>query len=103
MKVDGFDWDSGNAFKNESKHGLSQEVIEAFFQSEIWVAPDAKHSTAEERFLALGKSAAGKPIIVAFTIRVRDGAKLIRPISARHMHAKEARKYEQAFAKNEKR
>lgn len=31
-----------------------------------------------------------------------EGRNLIRPISARYMHKKEARKYEEAFAKNEK-
>ena len=31
VKVDGFDWDSGNSFKNEAKHGISRETVEAFF------------------------------------------------------------------------
>lgn len=26
MKVDGFDWNRGNLFKNEAKHGLSREA-----------------------------------------------------------------------------
>lgn len=102
MKVDGFDWDSGNLLKNEAKHGLSHEIIETFFGGKIWVGPDPKHSAAEERFLAIGKGPSGQPMIVAFTFRERAGKKLIRPISARHMHARETRKYEQAFAKNEK-
>lgn len=102
MKIDGFDWDSGNLMKNEAKHGLTRDAIEAFFGGKVGVAPDPKHSTAEDRFLAIGRGPSGKPMIVAFTFRTRDGSKLIRPISARFMHAKEARKYEQAFAKNEK-
>lgn len=102
MKVDGFDWDSGNRFKNEAKHGLTREVIEQFFHRKIWVAPDVKHSGTEERFLAIGTDENGKPMIVAFTFRTNAGLRLIRPISARYMHAKEARRYEQAFAKDEK-
>lgn len=41
-------------------------------------------------------------MFVAFTLRVKAGLRLIRPISARYMHAKEAKRYEEAFAKNEK-
>jgi len=32
MRIDGFDWDSGNLMKNEPKHGLTHSMIEAFFR-----------------------------------------------------------------------
>ncbi len=100
-KIDGFDWDSGNLFKNEEKHGLSREVIEAFFTQEIWISPDPKHSEAEDRFLAIGREPSSqRPMIVVFTFRQKSEDCLIRPISARFMHLKEARKYDQAFTKN---
>jgi hypothetical protein len=102
MQVAGFDWDHGNLFKNESKHGLSREVIETFFYGKIWVAPDLKHSSSEDRFLAIGTANNGRPVVVAFTFREKDGAKLIRPISARYMHLKEMKRYEQAFTEDEK-
>jgi uncharacterized DUF497 family protein len=102
MKVDGFDWNSSNTFKNETKHGISRELIESFFEGRIWVAPDVKHSHSEDRFLAIGSDPNGRPMIVAFTFRTKGGLKLIRAISARYMHAKEAKKYEQAFTKDEK-
>ena len=102
MEVDGFDWDAGNLFKNESKHGISREVIEELFSGTVRVAPDPKHSTDEDRYLALGREKNGRPIIVAFTFRTRHGLRLIRPISARFMHMKEVRKYEQAFTEDEK-
>jgi uncharacterized protein len=101
VKVDGFDWDSGNLLKSEAKHGLTKEVIEAVFLGKIRVGPAPKHSSLEERFLALGNDFSGRCVVVAFTFRIRAGARLIRPISARYMHAKEVRKYEQTFAKNE--
>lgn len=101
MKIERFDWDSGNSFKNEAKHGLTREAIEAFFQGRVFVAPDPKHSTLEERFLAIGRGPEKRLMIVAFTIRYREGARLIRPISARFMHQKEARRYEEAFAQDE--
>lgn len=102
VKVDGFDWDSGNTFKNEAKHGISRETVEAFFGREVRVAPDPKHSRTEDRFLALGRGPGERPMIVAFTFRATRGLKLIRPISARFMHAREIAKYDQAFAKDEK-
>ncbi|NJL83091.1 MAG: BrnT family toxin [Chloroflexaceae bacterium] len=76
------------------KHGVSlQEIEEFFFQTRLYVAPDIKHSQDEERFLAVGRSSAGKPMFVVFTLRNH----LIRPISARYMHQKEAKQYEQIF------
>ena len=101
MKVDAFDWDSGNSFKNEAKHGISRETVEAFFGRNVRVAPDPKHSKTEDRFLAIGRSPGERPVIVAFTVRTARGLKLIRPISARFMHAREIAKYDQAFAKDE--
>lgn len=63
------------------------------------VAPDVAHSVAEQHFIAVGRipageEGAGRAAFVAFTIRQVDGARLIRPISARFMHAKEVRRYE---------
>jgi uncharacterized DUF497 family protein len=101
VKVDGFDWDSGNLLKNEAKHGITKDMIETFFHGKVRVGPDPKHSNLEERFLAVGKEPSGRFLIVAFTFRLREGKKLIRPISARYMHASEVRKYDQAFAENE--
>ena len=104
MKVDGFDWDSGNSMKNERKHGISQKSIELFFQKQPWVGPDMKHSDAEDRFLAIGKDGAEQHMIVAFTFRIdKKNKKLIRPISARYMHQKEVLKYEQASTTHENR
>lgn len=102
VKIDGFDWDAGNLFKNEAKHGLTKDVIENIFFGRLRVGPDPKHSSKEERFLALGRNESERFVIVAFTFRFREGKKLIRPISARYMHAKEVKKYEQAFAEDEK-
>ena len=99
MKFEGFNWDTGNIDKCQ-KHGLTQEEIEYFFQQKkIYVAPDIKHSTIEERFLAIGKGSENKLIVVAFTFRNQSGKKLIRPISARFMNKKEVQKYEKEIEK----
>lgn len=99
MRIDGFDWDSGNILKNLLKHGLSKSTVEDFFKNGPWIGPDLKHSDEETRFIAVGYHRNGKPMVVAFTIRVSYGAKLIRPISARKLEKHEVRKYEEAFTK----
>ena len=93
MLVEGFDWDAGNRDKC-GKHGLTIEEIEALFLGPIRVAPDIRHSAAEQRLIAVGRVGSGRPVFVAFTLRRIDGRTLIRPISARYMHAEEARRYE---------
>lgn len=94
---DGFDWDAGNAEKCR-KHGCSPEDIEFVLRRPLLVAADPAHSQVEVRYAAVGRSPAGRPMKIIFTIRVRDGRTLARPISARYMHAKEIAAYEQALA-----
>jgi len=95
QRISGFDWDAGNARKSEDKHAVSQaEAEQLFFRKPLWLAVDMKHSQHEERFHALGQSAAGRLLHVTFTLR-EDGTK-IRIISARDMSRRERRLYEQA-------
>jgi len=93
--VVGFDWDAGNARKNE-KHGVTQaEAEEVFLHRPLVVAPDAAHRAAGElRFHALGETRQGRRLHLTFTLR-RNGT-LIRVISARDMHRKERAIYEKA-------
>ena len=91
--IAGFDWDEGNRAKC-LKHGVSIAEIEALLRSEPHVAPDPRHSAAEDRFIAVGRNAQGRALFVCFTFRTRDGKRLIRPVSARYMHKKEAETYE---------
>ena len=102
-RIDGFDWDSGNSKKIKT-HGLSREDIEVFFQQKsVYVTPDIKHSEKEERYLAVGLSSKGRPMMVIFTFRENEGNRLIRPITARYMHDKEVKRYEEESSKIEKR
>ncbi len=94
-----FDWDSGNSGKC-LKHGLGVDEIEAAFRSGALIAPDSKHSDKEQRYIAIARNAAGRPMFVAFTHRQRDGVTLVRPVSARYMHEKEVQKYE-AYSKTQ--
>ncbi len=93
--IRGFDWDEGNREKCQ-KHGVSLAEIEALLATPgLPVGPDVKHSVGETRFVAMGRNEAKRPLFVVFTFRARGGALLLRPLSARYMHAKEAARYEQ--------
>jgi uncharacterized DUF497 family protein len=100
--VAGFDWDAGNQTKCQ-KHGVSIAEIEALFMGGPLVAPTPKRSATEDRMIAVGRTASGRPLFVAFTLRSAAHGRLIRAISARFMHAKETRAYEQAIAATEDR
>ena len=86
-RIVGFEWDAGNARKNE-KHGVAQsEAEQVFFDQHLLVVADPGHFAGEPRFHALGVTLAGRRLHVTFTLRV-DGTR-IRVISARDMHRKE--------------
>lgn len=95
--VAGFDWDRGNREKCQ-KHGVSIVVIERLFHGPLGVLPDPEHSDREERFKAIGRTEDGRGVLIVFTLRICDGATLIRPISARYMRAKEIDYYEKEVA-----
>jgi uncharacterized DUF497 family protein len=91
-RVTGFDWDAGNARKNE-RHGVTQfEAEDLFFDPRLLIAPDPRHSEQEARFHALGETSVGRRLHVTFTLR-SEGTR-IRVISAREMHRKERAVYE---------
>jgi len=93
--ITGFDWDKGNARKNE-KHGVAQvEVEQAFHNAPLIVALDTKHSQQEDRHHALGRTDTGRRLHITFTLRANQT--LIRPISARDMSVKEKAIYEEAL------
>ncbi|MFA4917973.1 MAG: BrnT family toxin [Thermodesulfovibrionales bacterium] len=97
-KVEGFDWDTGNARKND-KHNVTQAEAEQVFLNEpLFITPDEKHSGSERRYRALGETAIGRQLTVIFTLR-QAGA-LVRVISARNMNAKERKLYEQEIKSN---
>lgn len=90
--VGGFDWDDGNWPKCGS-HGVSREEIEFVLREGPLVLPD-RTGAAEVRYNAVGKNSAGRNVFIVFTLRVREGLYLMRPIGARYMHGKEIATYE---------
>jgi uncharacterized protein len=97
-RIVGFDWDAGNARKNE-KHGVTQaEIEQIFFRQPLIIAPDPGQSAIESRYHALGRTDQERWLHVTFTLR--GGGVLIRPISARTMHRKERPIYAATFKAN---
>jgi uncharacterized protein len=84
-----FDGDDGNTAKC-AKHGVARIEVESVFHLDPDISPDPLHSLSEDRFIAIGRNLAGRNVFVAFCLR--DGK--VRPISARYMHMKEVRRYE---------
>ena len=93
-QIIGFNWDGGNARKNE-KHGVSMaEAEQVFFNAPLLLLEDSAHSQKEPRFHALGKTNEGRALHITFTLG--QSGLLIRVISARDMHRKERAIHEQA-------
>jgi uncharacterized DUF497 family protein len=93
----GFDWDKGNRGKCQ-KHSVSIVEIEDVFTRGPRIAPDPGHSADEDRLIAAGRTSAGRPVFVAFTMRTKNKRRLIRPVTARYMHAREIAAYEKESA-----
>jgi uncharacterized DUF497 family protein len=90
--VTGFEWDIGNRGKN-AKHGVEDGEAEQLFLSEpLLVLADPRHSRAEQRYHALGRTMSGRLLHVTFTLR--SNRTKLRVISARDMHRKERAVYE---------
>ena len=94
-QIAGFDWDDGNRRKSADKHDVSQAEAESvFFNDPLIVVEHSKHSEAEPRFNALGKTTQNRLLHITFTLR--QNGTMVRVISARDMYRKERKAYEQA-------
>jgi len=100
LPVSGFDWDAGNRAKCQD-HGVSIEEIEALF------ARGPPHCARSKTLGGRGPSncgrdnSSGRPLFVAFTLRTSNGRRLVRPVTARYMHAREIAAYEKAATQGE--
>jgi len=91
LQCTGFHWDEGNINKNLYRHNVENwECEQIYFNEPLIIFDDPKHSYAEKRWAAFGKTDAGRMLTVIFT--KRDS--LIRVISARDMKRKERIFYE---------
>jgi uncharacterized protein len=94
-QITGFEWDDGKVRKSVDKHDVSQAEAESiFFNDPLVVVEDTKHSDRERRLNALGRTAQNRLLHVTSTLR--QNGTTVRVISARDMHRKERKFYEQA-------
>ena len=91
MQLDGFEWDDDKAASNEAKHGVTFEESATVFVHDPGLRQefDPDHSDDEDRYLAVGWSAAGKLLVVSFT----DRGHRIRIVSARQLNRREEVEY----------
>ena len=88
-----FEWDKGNIDKSFLKHKISpNQAEEMFFDEDLKILKDIKHSQKEKRLIALGKTFSNIKLFVVFTVRRQK----IRIISARPMDKKERSYYEKS-------
>ena len=76
-------------------HGMSKAEIEEVLSGEPAVLADGLDTLVEVRFNAVGCNSGGRYLLIVFTLRGENDDRVIRPISARYMHAKEVERYEQ--------
>ncbi len=87
-----FEWDRSKAAINLKKHQVSfDEAKTVFFDDFAVQFFDEEHSSDEDRFIMLGMSSGAKLLVVCHC--EREGAEVIRIISARKATTREASFY----------
>ncbi|HTS17550.1 MAG TPA: BrnT family toxin [Verrucomicrobiae bacterium] len=87
-----FEWDPHKAERNRRKHGVSFHEAATIFGDPMAVTyHDPDHSVAEDRFVTVGTSRAGRVLIVAHT----DRGDNVRIVSARKTTRRERKHYEE--------
>ena len=86
-----FRWDSNKDRANRRKHGVSfEEATTVFGDALAMTIPDPDHSVGEERWTTLGRTSAGRLVVVNHT---EDGD-IVRIFSAREATTHERKRYE---------
>jgi len=87
-----FEWDPGKARENRRKHRVSFAEAASVFGDPLAITyPDPDHSIAEQRFITIGLSSAGRVLIVAHADRNEN----VRIISASKTTQRERKHYEE--------
>ena len=94
-----FEWDAAKAMSNEHKHDIRFSLaLSVFRDPRIQTMFDEDHSTAEERWIALGMAATGVLLVVVYTWNEVDRENVnVRIISARKATSVEQSAYEDSL------
>lgn len=94
MRTLRFEWDETKNRRNRQKHGIWFEEAQSVFDDpHARLFFDDVHSEKEDRFLLLGISHAGRPLVVVHCLRQAQA--VVRIISARKATHREAKTYEE--------
>jgi uncharacterized DUF497 family protein len=85
--IQGFDWDLHNV-GHVDRHGVDPTEVEEAVERPHAIIP-AREAGGEKRWKLFGTSAAGRYLVVVFTIRDRR----LRPVTAHTMNQRERRIY----------
>jgi len=90
-----FEWDPSKANLNHRKHGVRFEQAATVFRDPRALSIfDSEHSQNEDRWITLGISSAGGPLVVHHTFSTVDTSRTsIRIISSRKATQKEIQQY----------
>ena len=89
-----FAWDRAKSVSNQRKHGVTfEEASTVFFDEHALVIHGPDHSEAEDRFIMIGLSRAGRELVVCHCHREDEDDDTIRIISARKANRKETHDY----------
>lgn len=89
-------WDEKKNISNQEKHGLSFQNVVHVFTGIHQIEPDNRFDYGEARFIAFGRMANGRLVVV--THAMRDGN--IRIISARRANKREQKRFEYWESRN---
>lgn len=90
-----FEWDPAKAAINLRKHGVSFETATRVFADPFALFELDRIEDGEARWQAVGAVDGFAVLLVAHSLRDRDGVEAIRIISARRANKKERRRYEE--------
>lgn len=87
-----FEWEEAKSERNLVKHGISFDEASTVFGDPLALTIyDEAHSTDEDRYIDIGRSASDRILVVVYTER----SDRIRIISARTATIRERKQYEQ--------
>ena len=91
-------WDEDKNFANFKKHGVWFAEAQTVWADELSIEFfDSLHSTEEDRFIRIGRSAGVSARLLLIVFCERDESKRIRLISAREVTLNEMRVYEEGI------
>jgi uncharacterized DUF497 family protein len=86
-----YEWDPAKARANFNKHGVHFADAVTVLEDDLALTMRDPFSEDEERWITLGKDAAGRLLVVVYTYRVDR----VRLISARPATTREKKQYEE--------